>query len=101
MRELKKKPDAQEMLVVHKPAQKPDPDKSGREHGDSARLPAMAEELELMRKRLSLAKDSRAKRQLLAEIQRRFGNEKAAQLVQGVRLDADGDGPPPARKAKP
>ncbi len=101
MRELKKKPDAQEMLVVHKPAQKPDPDKSGREGGESARLPAKTEELELMRKRLAQAKDSREKRQLLAEIQRRFGNEKAAELIQGVRLDAEGDVPPPARKAKP
>ena len=100
MRELKKKPDAQEMLIVHKPPLKADPDKSGRDRGDAARVPAAAEELELMRKKLSQAKDPREKRHLLTEIQRRFGNEKAGQMIQEVRQGGD-DAPPPARKGKP
>jgi hypothetical protein len=101
VRELKKKLDAQEMLIVHKPPLKPDPDKSGRERGGSARVPAMAEELELMRKRLSQARDPGEKRRLLAEIQRRFGNEKAGQMIQEVRQGTDDDALPPSRKGKP
>jgi hypothetical protein len=101
VRELKKKPDAQEMLIVHKPPLKGDPDKSGRERGGSARVPAMAEELEIMRKKLSQARDPREKRHLLAEIQRRFGNEKAGQLIQEVRQGGDEDTPLPSRKGKP
>jgi hypothetical protein len=100
VRELKKKQDAQEMLIVHKPPLKADPDKAGRERGDPARVPAMTEELELLRKRLSLAKDHREKRQLLAEIQRRFGNDKAGQMIQEARQGEE-DTPPPARKGKP
>jgi hypothetical protein len=99
VRELKKKPDAQEMLIVHKPPLKADPDKLGRDR-DLARAPAMAEELELMKKKLSLAKDPRDKRQILAEIQRRFGNDKAGQMIQEVRQGGD-DAPPAARKGKP
>jgi hypothetical protein len=101
VRELKKKLDAQEMLVVHKPPLKADPDKSGREPADALRAPAMAEELELMRRRLSEARDPKEKRHLVAEIQRRFGNEKAGQMIQEVRLGGEGEAPPPPEKPKP
>lgn len=99
MRELKKKPDAQEMLIVHKPPLKADPDKAGRDR-DAARVPAMAEELDLMKRKLSLAKDPREKRQIMAEIQRRFGNDKAGQMIQEARQGGD-DAPPAPRKGKP
>jgi hypothetical protein len=97
--DLKRKIDAEEMLVVHKPALKPDPGKSGRERGDAAPIPATAEELELMQKRLAQAKDAREKRRLLAEIQRRFGNEKAGQAIQELRQGGDDDAPPPPPSA--
>jgi hypothetical protein len=100
MKELKKKPDT-EMLIVHKPPMKADPDKAGREGGDHAQVRAMTEELEVMRKRLAQARDAGEKRRLIAEIQRRFGNEKAAQLVHEARHGGEDDVPPPARKGKP
>lgn len=91
MREFKKKAD-EEMLIVHKAAMRPDPDRLGRSRTDSSRAPALEQqELELLKARVSLAKDSLEKRNLIAQIQRKFGNEMALEVVREMREQSGGD----------
>lgn len=93
MREAKKKTDAGELLATRKPAAKSDPDMAGRDRG-GMRAPALdKEEFDLMKKRLASAKGAGEKRDVLAEIQRRFGNDKAGQVVKEMRLNEDDDMP--------
>lgn len=99
MKEAKKKADTEEMLVTHKPAKAPDPDKDGRNPGGGARARAQEkEEFDMFKKRLGSTAGAAEKREILSEIQRRFGNDKAAQVVKEMRLHEDDDMAP---KPKP
>ena len=90
MKELRRKAPEDEMLVVHKPGTRPEPDKSGRDRGVIARTPDLDKgDLELMRRKLSLARNAREKRLLLAEIQRKFGNERASHLIHELTSPTD------------
>ena len=90
MRE-RKKTEAEEMLVVHKAAKAAEPDKSGRDRGAGPRRSAALEkeELDVLKKRFAAAKHADDKRSVLAEVQRKFGNEKAASLVKEARRKDD------------
>jgi len=97
MRELKRKAD-EEMLIVHKQPEQPDPDKSGRARGGPFAAAPGGEELASLGARLRAAADASEKRELLAEIQRRFGNEAAKRVVRDAREMSktdDGSSPPP------
>ena len=101
MRDMKKKMDAEEMLIVHKPALQPDPDRAGRGPG-AARVPALdSEELALLTRRLAAARDPKEKKGLLGQIQRRFGNEKAAQALHDMREPPGDDDMKPRPPAGP
>ena len=57
MKELRRKAPEDEMLVVHKPGTRPEPDKLGRDRGVIARTPDLDKgDLELMRRKLSPVK---------------------------------------------
>lgn len=90
MREPKKKNEAEVLLAAAKPAGKAEASKAGRDPGGAGKVtPALEnEEFNLMKKRLAAAQGGE-KRGILAEIQRRFGNEKAAQVVKELRLLED------------
>jgi hypothetical protein len=100
MREPRKKSETEEMLVVHKQALKPDPNKAGRHRGEMQRVPGLErEELAILKKRMSRATDPSEKRDLLGQIQRKFGNEKAAEVVRDLRKKAPKDDLSPKPKA--
>lgn len=85
MRDRDKKKD-DEMLVTHQP--QPEPELEGREP-----TPTLAEELagaslEEMTARLNATSRAGERAEILAEIQRRFGNEAAEQAVTGARTEA-------------
>jgi hypothetical protein len=85
MREDKKKHD-DEMLIVHKPGAKADPDKGGRSPSGAPRVPALErQELDLLQKQVKAAKDPAVRRDLVARVQQRFGNEKAIEVVREIR----------------
>jgi hypothetical protein len=99
MREDQKKHD-EEMLIVHKPGAEPDPKKLGGKSGSggggsAARLPRAAsvdkQELELMKKQLGMTKDPALRRELLAQVQQKFGNDKAIEVVRELRLKPTDD----------
>jgi hypothetical protein len=86
VRENKTRDD--EMLVVHKLPAKPDPNKLARSRGAAA--PAVAverEQLELLKRRARAATDPAIQRDIVAKIQRDFGNDKAAELLHELQPD--------------
>ncbi len=92
MREDQKKHD-EEMLVVHKPGAKADPKKAG---GPApAVMPRAASldkhELELIKKQIGMSKDPGVRRDLVAQIQHKFGNDKATEVVREMRLKTPDD----------
>src|SRR5436190_7968860 len=99
MHEDHKKHD-EEMLIVHKPGPAPDPKKVGgpAPAGPMPRAASLdAQELDLLKKQLSMTKDLAVRRALVAQIQDKFGNDKAAEVVRELRLSAHGDDDAPAR----
>jgi|GEM_PF-2803412 len=92
-REDRKQSD-EELLIVHKPGPKPDPKKVG---AVAAPLPRAAsldkQEVELLKKQLSLSKDPAVRRELVSQIQAKFGNDKAADVVRELRLKPADDDP--------
>jgi hypothetical protein len=85
MRELKKKPEA-EMPVARKPAAGAELAKAGRESGIAPRSTADDRaELEVLEARLLAARDANEKKDLIEKIQRKFGNDKVAQILQRVK----------------
>ncbi len=81
-REDKKRHD-DDLLVTHKPATAPSPDKLAH---NRAPAPAMQrEELELMRKQVLRTTDAAARRELIARMQQRFGNDKTNEVVRELR----------------
>ena len=99
MRDQRKKPDPEEMLIVHRPALHPDPDKAGR--GPAANTELEREELGQLTRRLAAERDPEEKQKLMARIQGRFGNEKAAQVVRELREQAGDDDSQPRPPARP
>lgn len=90
----RKRPEGDELLIVHGAAKAVDPGKSGLDRGPTAgarRVPALdKEELEVMKRRFAAARDPAEQRALLVEVQRKFGNEQAAALVkEAARKDDD------------
>jgi hypothetical protein len=88
-RDDKKKRD-EEMLIVHKPGPKADPGKAGRGPGpgpgEAPRAPALdRQELDLLKKQLGTTKDPAVRRDLIARIQQKFGNDKATEVVREAR----------------
>jgi hypothetical protein len=87
----------EEMLIVHKPGPKPDPDKVGGP-APAAMMPRAAsldaQELDLLRKQLSMTKDPAVRRALVTQVQQKFGNDKATEVVRELRLSTHDDDPP-------
>ena len=88
----------EEMLIVHKAGPKAEPKKVG-----GPPLPRTAsldqQELELMKKQLGTTKDPALRRELVSQIQLKFGNEKAIAIVRETRLTASDDDPGPKPSA--
>jgi hypothetical protein len=99
MHEDHKKHD-DEMLIVHKAGPAPDPKKAGGP-APAGPLPRAAsldtQELDLLKKQLSMTKDLAVRRALVEQIQRKFGNDKATEVVRELRLSAQGDDDAPSR----
>lgn len=97
---VRKEGEGDEMLVVHKAAKAPAPAKS---EAAARRVPALDQiEFEVSRKRFMAARNAQEKQALLAEVQRKFGNEKAAELVKARRAKREEtNDEPPAAKPKP
>lgn len=99
-REDQKRHD-EEMLLVHKPGAAADPKKVGGMARAAAEGPAAAkapraasldkQELDLMKKQIGMTKDPAARRELLGQIQHKFGNEKAGEVVRELRLQPTDD----------
>ena len=91
VKELKKKPN-EEMLIVHKSANKPDPNITGRNPAD-APIGAVLDrqDFETLRKQTALVKDPSERRILIARIQKNFGNEKAMEVVRELRERSSDD----------
>lgn len=88
----KKKHD-EEMLVVHKAGPKADPKKVG---GPApAVMPRAAsldkQELALIKKQISMTKDPGVRRDLVGQIQAKFGNDQAMEVVREMRIKTPDD----------
>ena len=83
MKELKKRPsEADEMLITHKPALAPDPDKVGKHAAAPMGLAAReGEALQALTLQLANSKDKRKRKALLESIQKNFGNEAASRAI--------------------
>ena len=85
LREEHKKHD-DEMLIVHKPGAKAEPSKAGRAAAEVPRVAALdKQELDLLKQQISMTRDPSVRRELVARIQSKFGNEKATEVVQELR----------------
>ncbi len=82
-REDKKRHD-DDLLVTHKPATAPSPDKLAHNRAPAA---MQREELELMRKQVHATTDAAARRELIARMQQRFGNDKTNAVVRELRRE--------------
>jgi len=91
MKELKKKPN-EEMLIVHKSANKPDPDITGRNPVETPLGGALdRQDFELLKRQITLVKDPSERRVLIARIQKRFGNDKAMEVIRELREKSSDD----------
>lgn len=97
-REDQKKHD-EEMLIVHKAGPKADPKKVP---GPAPAPPRAAsldrQELDLLKKQIAMTNDPAVRRDLVAQIQHKFGNDKATKVVREMRIKAPDDD---LKKAKP
>jgi hypothetical protein len=84
-----KKPADNEMLIVHKAPPVTDPDKAARDGVTHASAGAH-DDLVLLERRLAEATDAHDKRRLLAQIQHRFGNQRAKEVVRATRIAPGG-----------
>ena len=84
MRDREKKKD-DEMLVTHQP--QPDPEQEGRQPTPTIAEQLAGASLEEMTARLKATSRAGERAEILAEIQRRFGNEAAEQAVSGARTE--------------
>lgn len=96
-REDKKRHD-DELLVTHKPATAPSPDKLAHNRAPAA---LQREEFEMMRKQVHSTTDAAARRELVARMQQRFGNAKTSSVVRELRREhpEHADGNLPGRSA--
>jgi hypothetical protein len=84
MRE-KKKPEG-ELPIARKVAAGPDIAKVGREPEAAPKAPASDRtELELLEARLFATRDANERRELIDKIQKKFGNDKVAQLLRDLQ----------------
>jgi hypothetical protein len=96
MRDDQRKHD-EEMLIVHKAGAAADPKKLGGKAAgpEAARLPRAASldkhELELFKKQIGMTKDPGLRRDLLRQIQQKFGNDRALEVVRELRLQPTDD----------
>lgn len=95
MRERDKKKD-DEMLVTHLP--QPEPEQEGREPTPTLGEQLAGASLSEMTTRLRATSRAAERAEILAEIQRRFGNEAAEHAVAGAR--AEGKAAPAAETSE-
>ena len=92
MKELKKKPN-QEMLIVHKSANMPDPSITGRKPVDIpfGGILVDRQDFEMMKKQTTQVKNPSERRVLIVQIQKRFGNDKAMEVIRELRGTSSDD----------
>ena len=91
MRDRDRKKD-DEMLVTHLP--QPEASREGREPTPSLAVELADASLDQLTKLLRATSRPNQRAEILAEIQRRFGNEAAEKAVSGVRAQEEEAGPP-------
>jgi hypothetical protein len=85
MREPKRKSEA-EMPVARKAEAGAEPGKAGRDTASAHRAVIDdRSELDVLEARLLGARDANEKKELIEKIQRKFGNDKVAQILQRVK----------------